>query len=202
MALTQKKFEKLYDEQTVSAKKVYSAMRGDDASMPVHVVVSELENKGVSMAFRVVHGCLKALTEAGLVKEVEHAVYAKVPIREPELDATDIFVQMHAPEPAPKPVVVALPENKPVKSFADLKVVEPAVKGDERAALPPDPSFETMVKLDKLQSYVRTLAKEMEDMLAQIDSIKAEVTAQRDAHRQDQEKLQKFREFLLAKKKA
>lgn len=83
-SMTPSKFQLILNGQTNTAKKVYQAVPMQEAwsSARIHQELLRI-NEGGGRDIRVTAGCLKALKEAGLLKEPERGEYMRLDIRTP-----------------------------------------------------------------------------------------------------------------------
>lgn len=85
MSISKARFNQIFNGQSSSAKKVYSAVpiaEGWNARQ----ITTELIRNGVGIDKRVISGCLDTLVDAGLVNELIRGDFRRVHVKEEELN--------------------------------------------------------------------------------------------------------------------
>lgn len=142
--MTPARYESAMRGVTQTARKVLESVPVME-SWTLHKVVSDLHRRGVAIDYRVVQGCVAALKDAGLVKEVAGGEWQKVIPRQQPIKAEPL--PQIIPDLKPEPV----PMSKPQTHQDTKKHEAPATR------------------LGSLAAKLRALADELDDAALTID---------------------------------
>lgn len=110
--MSQARFRQRYAGMTSVARKVYGAVPIAQSWTPQQIA-AELVRLNVSLEFRVIEGCLRGLTDAGLVAETGKGQFRREPVREPKPLPTPQEEPTMSPKPAAKPAASPDPAAAP-----------------------------------------------------------------------------------------
>jgi hypothetical protein len=89
--VNQSKFDSVYREMTVQAKKVYDCIPIAESWNPAQIM-GELHRRNISMSDKhVVMGCINSMIDAGVINEVERGMFKREAVR-PKCEIKEIEV--------------------------------------------------------------------------------------------------------------
>ena len=156
------KFNARFESLNTAARKVYNATPISE-SWDIAQIIRELERNLSRMDYRVVHGCLSALVDNGLVIESARGEYRRTPVRERAAPATPIEVKEEPVKNVPPPAMpAAVAKLSPLDILASLAVRAKDLTADiESAALAIQEQLEAtekdMEKFRQLQAILKGL---------------------------------------------
>lgn len=142
--MTPARYESALRSVTQTARKVLETVPIMQ-SWTIHQVIHDLHRRGVAIDYRVVQGCMAALKEAGLVKEVAGGEWQQV------------LPRSRPPKTEPLPQII--PDIKPETTpMSKPQIKQEAPKNDAPAN-----------RLGSLAAKLRALADELDDAALTID---------------------------------
>lgn len=161
----QRKFHSRLAAQSTTARRIFDFVPKQEA-WPIHYIVRELHRAGISTAPDIIQGCLCALREAGLVKEVHknswRAVEVRVSQQQPEAPTDD----------------------------EDDDVVDQTKKPNEPVVV------DTLTSISNEAARLRHQAKELEASAKRLDDIALTIEQQRLSDAAAVRKFEQLRELL------
>ncbi len=187
--MTPRKQRQKLEGQTAVAKKVYEAVPITEW-WSMHQIGDELRRKAhTTTTFDVLQGCLRALTDTGLVTEDTLGKFRRVEVREPAPAQTKSEAEMLDPS-RPIPQII-IPEPKAKKDKPSMPAASPAPRAPaaDTSKTPLEILADLSGRLSRVIADVNAIASDLETAAIVIQDGIA-------AHEQDLEQLRQFKALL------
>lgn len=171
------RFTTILAGMTSVARKAYEAVPIQE-TWPTSKIIAELQRQGTALPFRTLVGCLRTLCDAGIVVEVSHGMFRRVPVRDP--------VPTSKASAAPKPIAIPTLQTYTPK--------EPTMK----AAPQPTPATKPspLDLLGALAARANALGDQLKVLATDLSDAAVEMQAQAESDAGALEKLKQFQALL------
>lgn len=173
--------------QTTIARKVYEGIPIEEpwGYQQIH---AELKRRGItaSLAYNEFQGCIRALKEAGLVREIKAGAFLRIPARSEAANDTQTDIEQLLPEPPMNPVLKEPITAKEKPMPAPTINITPIVTS---AKTPID-------LLGPLADQIRKISEMAAAAAEQIENIAAELEERAHAESDELKRLRQLKQLL------